>query len=368
MTTLKVPGRLFGPGLAAAGVAVDATIDVFSLSLSAPDGERLTARLDAIELRRAGFDEAHWQFGWQDGERRWALLVSDTPTLARLEQQPPAALRPAVEALVGKRRRDTRNRRLGLSAVAFYLALPALGLIALLLAARPLSGWLAGFVSVQKEAQLGDWFFDQQKAQLKLVEDTEANRAVEAIGQRLTTGSAYRYRWYVTRDPSLNAFAVPGGIVVVHTGLIEAADSADELAGVLAHEVEHVEQRHSLKAMVQQAGLRLAVAVLIGDLGMAGQAAGQLSGLSFSRDSEREADTRGLQRLVSAGIDPDGMLRIFAKLDAGHGGQAPPAWLSSHPAVPERIRELERQLADGPAGRYRPLDIDWNAVQASLGS
>lgn len=365
---LSIPGRLFGPEQPAAGSAVVAAMDDIGLRITTEDGRHLAPTNSQLQLRYAGFDGKHWQLSWSEGERHWALLFDDAAAIAALEREPPAGLREAVAGLIASRRRSSMRRGLGLSAIGLWLALPLLLLVALFLAARPLSGWLAGFVPLQQEVKLGDWFFERQKADFKIVTGTPANAALEAIGTRLAEGSAYPYRWYVVNDPTLNAFAVPGGIIVVHSGLILAADSADELAGVIAHEIEHVEQRHSLRAMLREAGLRLAVAAVIGDFGLAGSAAGQLSSLSFSRDSEREADELGLQRLAKAGIDPDGMLRLFAKLDVEAKGKAPPAWLASHPTTPERIARLRERIDRSPSAPRRPLAIDWPAVQSSLGS
>ena len=365
---LSIPGRLFGPEQPAAGSAVFAAMDDIGLRITTEDGRHLAPTNSQLQLRYAGFDGKHWQLSWSEGDRHWALLFDDAAAIAAIEHEPPAGLREAVAGLLANKRRSSMRRGLGLSAIGLWLALPLLLLVALLVAARPLSGWLAGFVPLQQEVKLGDWFFDQQRAGLDLITDTPANAALEAIGARLSEGSAYPFRWHVVRDPTLNAFAIPGGIVVVHSGLMLAADGADELAGVIAHEIEHVEQRHSLRAMLREAGLRLAVAAVIGDFGIAGSAAGQLSSLSFSRDSEREADELGLQRLARAGIDPDGMLRLFAKLDAESKGQAPPAWLASHPTTPERIARLRERIGQLPSTPRRPLVIDWPAVQSSLGS
>ena len=369
---LSIPGRLFGPEQPAAGSVVNAAVDIIGLRITTDDGRHLAPTNSQLQLRYAGFDGKHWQLSWSEGDKHWALLFNDETAIAALEREPPAGLRDAVASLVASKRRSTMRRGLGLSAIGLWFALPLLLLIALFFAARPLSGWLAGFVPLKQEVKLGDWFFDQQKTELRLIADTPANAALEAIGTRLSEGSAYPFRWYVVDDPTLNAFAVPGGIIVVHSGLILAADSADELAGVIAHEIEHVEQRHSLRAMLREAGLRLAIAAVIGDFGIAGNAAGQLTGLSFSRDSEREADELGLQRLAKSGIDPDGMLRLFAKLDAQSEseskGKAPPAWLSSHPTTPERIARLRERIGQLPSTPRRPLDIDWQAVQSSLGS
>lgn len=365
MSPEPVHGRLFGPEIAAAGVACTGTLDALRLTLRADGLSTFSISLSEVTLRRAGFNDTQLQFGWRRLQEDWAFLIDDADLIRRLERSPPEGLREGAQRLASARRKQRRLAGLGLSAVGLWLALPLLALVALVLAARPLSGWLAGFVSVQHETQLGDWFFSQQRSRLKLIEGTAANDALDALGRRLSEGSRYTYRWHIAEDASLNAFAIPGGIIVVHSGLMLAADDASELAGVLAHEIEHVELRHSLKAMVQQAGLRLAVAAVIGDFGIAGQAAGQLSGLSFSRDSEREADALGLQRLVAHGIDPNGMRRMFSRFAAAEAA-APPAWMSSHPGTAERIETIDAALNELPKITYPPLDLDWDSVKASL--
>ncbi|WP_428312265.1 M48 family metallopeptidase [Hydrocarboniphaga sp.] len=346
---------------------VEAKLDPLQLSLLLPDGQRLSSPLAQLALRNAGFDGAQLEISWTQDGARYALLIDDSALIEKLRAQAPPALQPALTAVFAQRRRARLHRGLGLSAVAIWIGLPLIALLLLFLAARPLAGWIAGFVPLKQEQQLGEMVFRSQAAQLKMIEGTAANAALEQIGARLTQGSRYTYRWHIARNAQLNAFAIPGGHIVVYSGLIEAADDATELAGVLAHEVEHVELRHSLKAMMQQAGLRLAIAAVIGDFGIASEAAGRLSGLQFSRDSEREADTQGLQRLIASGIDPQGMLRLFAKLDTQTQGVAPPAWLNSHPATPQRITGLRQAIERSGARPAQPLSIAWTAVKQSLG-
>lgn len=358
-------GRLFASGLPAAGVAVEAALDARQLSLMLPSGDRRRAiPLTQVRLRRAGFDAAQWELNWDDGSDTLALFISDPAVQARLTAQPPAALAAAIGGLRRSRRRSAGLRGLGISALVLWLALPLLAVLVLVAAARPLSAWMVGHVPVEHEQKLGDWWFQSQARELRFVRGTEANRVLEEIGERLTAGSAYRYRWHIVEDASLNAFAVPGGIVVVHSGLIRAADSAEELAGVLAHEVEHVELRHSLKALARQAGLRVALAAVIGDGGVAGQAAGQLASLRFSRAQEREADTAALALLERTGISAEGMLAMYKKLGAQTGGAAAPVWLSTHPATPERLQALRRRLQGRAAAPS--LDYDWSRVGDSL--
>lgn len=365
--TLILHGRLFGPGLAPAGTLVEARLDAMQLSLRLSDESMPSSALSQLSLRNAGFDGAQLEISWAQNGTRHALLIEDPALIDKLRAQAPLGLQPALARVFAQRTQSRVRRGLGLSAVAIWVALPLIALLLLFLAARPLAGWIAGFVPLQQEQQLGEMVFRSQAAQLTMIEGTAANAALEKIGAQLTQGSRYAYRWHIAKQDQLNAFAIPGGHVVVFSGLIEAADDAGELAGVLAHEVEHVELRHSLKAMMQQAGLRLAIGAVIGDFGIASEAAGRLSGLQFSRESEREADSQGLLRLIRSGIDPRGMLRLFAKLDTQTKSLAPPAWLNSHPATPQRIAELQKQIEQHDETASQPLDIDWAAVKQSLG-
>lgn len=364
---MQFTARCFGPGLPGAGSVLPVTLDDGALTVELPGGQRRSVPPGALGLRRAGFNGASWELSWSDAGGAWALIVDDPRVQQALAAQPPAALAAAVAAIGREQRRGRMRRGLGLSAIALWLALPLLALLMLVVLARPLAGWAVQFVPVEREQALGEWFFKAQRARIELLENTAAAEAVRVIGERLTQGSHYDYRWYVADDPSINAYAIPGGIVVVHSGLIEAADSAEEVAGVLAHEVQHIEQRHSLRALAHEAGLSLALLLVFGDAAGAADVARRLSALSFSREQEREADRLGLVALQRAGIDPSGMLRIFAKLaaESAESAVAPPQWLSTHPATGERIEALRKALPETCRG-CEPLPFDWAQVRASV--
>jgi predicted Zn-dependent protease len=170
----------------------------------------------------------------------------------------------------------------------------------------------------------------------------------------------------VAIDPRLNAFAVPGGHVVVYTGLLLAADSAEEVAGVLAHEVQHVEMRHALKNLLHNLGWRALLALALGDFsgGVWTGMAEHLGQLGYSRDLEHQADLGGLAALRRAGIAPEGIASFFAKLSRQGGGQID--LLSTHPASSARMQALQRAMAAQGAYTASPLPYDWRALQASL--
>lgn len=344
--------RLYAPGLPPAGCDTQLACVAGALHLSEPARVLPT---EGLQLRQVGMDGRGLELAWDTPEGRWAVQALDADTAARLLAALPEGLRPAREALQRETRRRGRGRRLGWAALGLVLATPLLALLAFFVFADPMAAWVAARIPVEHERKLGDASFASMQPGLKLQTEGEALRAVREIGARLTVGSRYRYDFHVVENPQINAFAMPGGIVVVHTGLIAATRRPEELAGVLAHEVQHVELRHSLKGMVKQLGLSALWALATGDIGggLAGQAAQQMLGLSFSREAEREADEHGLDALIRAGIDPTGMPAFFGTL--ADKSLAPPAILSTHPDSAERQQRLAELLRTRAPAAVPPL-------------
>ncbi|MDH5298418.1 MAG: M48 family metallopeptidase, partial [Desulfobulbaceae bacterium] len=207
----------------------------------------------------------------------------------------------------------------------------------------------------------------QTRARLQFIDSGPAIDKVKAIGERLTPDTRHHYQWFVAESPEINAFAAPGGVVVVFSGLIRATASPEELAGVLAHEVSHAELRHSLKGAVKNLGLRSLMLLAMGDLsaGLLGDLAAGLTEMKFSRDAEREADREAVKRLAKAHIDPNAMVTFFELLER-ENRPTPPAILSTHPATRERIDTVRREISLMPRPAPRPLAMNWQAVKDSL--
>lgn len=253
-----------------------------------------------------------------------------------------------------------------LLALLLVIGLVLAGLIAYLaLNAERIADEIAAGVPLEQENALGELVLAEARLRVRLGEEGPAAEAVRTIGRRLTTGSRFRYRWFVGERSERNAFAVPGGVVIVYTGLIELAQSPEELAGVIAHEVAHVELRHGLRAAVQRLGLAGLIRLVLGGASdRFGETLGNLGAAGFSRETERAADRDAVRRLLAAGIDPSGLPAIYARLDPGASGLA-----ASHPATAERIAALRAEIARlQVAGRppADPLPIDWPAVRAAV--
>ncbi len=187
--------------------------------------------------------------------------------------------------------------------------------------------------------------------------------------------------FFAVRDPQLNAFALPGGFIAVHSALLLAAQSESELASVLSHEIGHVAQRHIARMLGQQrqdaliplAGMILAAlaarAGAGGDaaMGMAvgGQALAIQRQLNFSRDAEREADRVGFQIMSAGGYDTSGMVAFFGRLQAATRNYSDlmPAYLRSHPLTTERIADIQARIREVPY-RQRIDSLEFHLIRA----
>lgn len=162
--------------------------------------------------------------------------------------------------------------------------------------------------------------------------------------------------------------ALPGGYIVIHRGLLERARTAEEIQGVLAHEMAHIEKRHGIIQLAQNIGLDLAIQQLQGGenqlLDSLIKDSGQLLGFKFSRDHERAADDRGWELLEQAQINPRGMSEFFAGLNADTS--APIPFLSTHPAPQERMDRLRTKAAAVGPIEYRSFAAEFVDLQSGL--
>ena len=164
---------------------------------------------------------------------------------------------------------------------------------------------------METEKKLGESVLQSISHSENFLKEGVAVDAIKKIGTQLTKGSRYKYQWHVVKDDMMNAFAARG-VIVVNSGLIKKADSPNEVAAVLAHEVQHVEQRHSLKNMLHSAGVASVVLVVLGDANAVMMImAQQVSQQYFSRKVEADADLKGAQLLTKTNTDPSGMPSFF---------------------------------------------------------
>ena len=351
-----VRALVFGPGLPPAGAQGALTISALGAEISCGERSR-RAPMSQVTLREVGFDKPGLEVAWHDADGAWAAHVLDPASAHRLLTSSALSATPQAAALKGTQPTARVGRSIGRTVLIALVVLPVVLLVWFLSSASTIAGWVASRVPVDQEVALGRQAFDGIRTGLTLLDRGPAYDAVRSILARLTENSRFQYEVHVAEDDTLNAFAMPGGIIVVNTGLIAATTRAEELAGVLAHEVQHVELRHSLRGLIKEMGLRGLWAFVMGDVGatLAGQAALELSSLRFSRDDEKEADERGFDALVAARIDPAGMPAFFTIMSQTTG--EPPAFLSTHPLSQDRERELRRRLATVAHERMPPLSF-----------
>ena len=241
-------------------------------------------------------------------------------------------------------------------------------------------------LSPQIERRIGESIVrDMRFREPAYLDDPEIAEYLGGIGERIARempGTRHDFEFFVLRDPSLNAFALPGGFMGVHTGLIAAAETESELASVIAHELAHVTQRHIARMLGKQdeMGLpvlaALAAAVLLGrsrpDLAAGAAAAAQAGAvqatLAYSREFEREADRVGFAALEQAGFDARAMAVFFERLQramrvADDGSM--PGYLRSHPVTVERIADAQNKAAALPY-RQHPDSVEFHLVRAKL--
>jgi predicted Zn-dependent protease len=242
----------------------------------------------------------------------------------------------------------------------------------------------AAAISLADERRLGESIMLEIRRDPSYLDDAEVADYVNSLGSRLTARSdavRQEFEFFVINDQQINAFALPGGFIGINSGLLLAAQSESEVAGVVGHEVAHVTQRHIARMIGQQSQSQLmslaaiAVAILaarsnsqISEAAMVfGQAGVMQSQLNFTRDNEREADRVGLQMLDAAGFDVRGMENFFERLQRAtriyEGGA--PSYLRTHPLTFERIADIQNRVVNLPY-RQVPDSLEFQLIRAKL--
>jgi predicted Zn-dependent protease len=243
----------------------------------------------------------------------------------------------------------------------------------------------AGFTPLQ-ERRLGESIMREIRADRDFYDDAEATDYVNTLGNRLASRSSESrqdFDFFLIRDSQINAFALPGGFIGVNTGLILAAQAESEVAGVLAHEIAHVTQRHIARMLMQQKQgniasiAALAAALLLSrvntqaaEAAVAFGTAGAIQNqLNFTRENEREADRVGLQILDQAGFDPRGMAGFFERLQRATRvyESGAPSYLRTHPLTFERIADMQNRT-EGMGYRQVPDSLEFQLIRAKLRS
>lgn len=333
---------LFKPEVAPSGMNVKVAFleDGFSIDpeplKNIEDVTGRTIPYSTLEMEVGGFDHRQMLLSFSGGA---LALVTQEARLEFMKCAAPYLHEPLIK-LRQQMRDSNRKTSFGWIVIAFMMLIPVFLAALFFLNADRLTHWMIDKISIDTEVRLGNLIYAQMQIGQTPIPALE--QPMGEIGKRLVKVSPYPFQWHVVKNPAVNAFAIPGGHIVIFTGLIHAADSTEEIAGVLAHEVQHILQRHTLQAVVNDIGLSALIRLVLGG-GNLTNIATQMGALKFGRDQEREADIEGLRLLKEAQISPAGMMRFFERLGQQEGFPSP--WLSTHPDSRERATSLRQTVA-----------------------
>ena len=344
-------------------------VEVFSTGLTVRFGHEsralgpLTLAFSTVSVSAGGLDHDQLVVRW--GAPAQTLFLKDPVLIRAIRAAAPHELTKDLEQTAATvRRMRTRHR------TVWALVLAAIGGLTLTVwfSTDLLVQWAVDRIPPEWEQRLGQSAYQDFLRQHTVVKEGPSMAAVEEITRRLTdhlSKNPYTFEISVVKNDVVNAFALPGGYIVVFTGLLEQAKSGEEVAGVLSHEVNHVLKRHSLERIVKQLGVVAVVGIIFGNqqglTGVMKQVGTELLSLKFGRAQETEADLTGLQLLHRARIDPAGMISFFQRLSEQEQGRV--EWLSTHPMSAGRAERLKKELALLPTTAPEPFTFQWDIVQ-----
>lgn len=343
-------------------------VEPAAISFLAPGRDLVRLPLAGLEIRVSGI---HHEILLLSHPALPGVAIS--AATAALVGHPILLAQPEIARQLGRARGQERRGRMIVPGCTLFVLLT---LVALWLLKDPMIAWVADRVPYAVEESLGDLLFAAIEAQSPMIEDEALDQELEALVAPLAAAARAEGRhldFHLADDPSLNAFAIPGGHVVIHSGLVAKAEKPEELLGVVAHEIAHVTERHSLRQMVGSAGMWVLFQSLFGDFsGLAGTVAEggyQLLTLSFSREQELEADAVGFGTLVAARVDPRGLGLFFDRIEAESAAAGAAqldgalSFLSTHPVTAERKSRLEAEVAALPPQSFEPVAADYAGFQ-----
>lgn len=350
----------FSDGRTAARRKVSVRLDEAALiidPLDDPESRILTWSFDDLRLA----DET--------GRGKPVRLSNAAQSDARLSFADDAILEPLLARAPRLRDPGVMGRRPGLRIAQWAGGIGAIIIIlvfGLPRAAEP----VAALMPLAWEEALGEQLFHGFGEGVEFCNQYDGAAALKRLTDRLTAtmDSRYTIRVAVADSGQINAFAAPGGYIVLYRGLIGSAQSPDDVAGVLAHEIGHVVERHGTERMVRAAGLAAMVQLLLGDpsgLLSIGVAGGELLlSLAYSRSDEAEADAVAVDILAAAEIDSAGFVHFLERMARDEGGRDIP-FLSSHPRSAERAAEVRES---GGHGGPAMSEADWWELRAICGN
>ena len=364
----------FGEDFPAAGAPCFVQVDGDGLTITfeskGGDSAQEALSFSALTVSAGGLDHDHLVVKWTSAQGERTLYLKNPNVIRAFREAVPDHLSLPFSQAAERVRQVRHRRRLVWGVVGGAILSTVLGLW---FGADIFVEIAVSRIPVEWEQKLGESAYRDFLSHQDVVKEGPGVAAIEEMTHRLTEqipNNPYKFQVTVVKSDVVNAFALPGGYVVVFTGLMKKAENGEEVAGVLSHELNHVLQRHGLERIVKNVGLLTVVAIVLGNqqglIGMMKQLGVELLTLKFGREQETEADLKGLQLLQRAKIDPSGMIRFFERLSEKDEGRM--EWLSTHPMSTARAERLKTERAALPKTLPVPFTFDWKQVQASLGS
>lgn len=336
-----------------------------SLSQSPPE----SVPFSGMTVSAGGLDHDQLVLTWAGPTNQRTLYLKNPDVIRAFRQAAPDHLTLPLERAAEEVRQVRQRHRMVWGSVGGVLLALLLGLW---FGSDQLVELAVDRIPVEWEQKLGESAYRDVLTQHEVIKNGPAVDAVREMTHRMASqvpNSPYTFEVSVVKSDVVNAFALPGGYIVVFTGLMKKAENPEEVAGVLAHELNHVLQRHGLERIVKQLGFVAVVSIVLGNPsglgGMMKQFGIELMTLKFGRAQETEADQTGLQLLHRAKISPEGMITFFERLAEKDEGRV--EWLSTHPMSSARADRLRAQLAELPHQAHEPFTFDWARVRAALG-
>ncbi|MBN2526697.1 MAG: M48 family metallopeptidase [Deltaproteobacteria bacterium] len=360
-------GMIYGTGHNGESCQIEVTSGGLTLLLEGAQVGRLM--WSAVKVSVTGTDDRYLKFeSTVQGEALYILTGNKSIIATIRTTGAPMQLLSQLDSVGAYRKRRAFGRHAFLWGFLGFIALILLGMF---LGIKPAAGAVTQHIPTEWETQLGRGEAENILKSNKTCTNPELNAAVSEIGRRLVMGmgkTPYQWQIKVIDVPDVNAFALPGGYVFINRGLIEAADTPDEVAGVLAHEFQHVLARHGMKNVVANIGLRLVVMALIGDMeavqGFLVDNMAQLAAMQFSRTQESEADMGAVDLAYNAHINPEGFLQFMKKLEEKESAVgAALTIVSTHPGSKERMDDIADKIAQKGAPKIDAFKSDWAAIK-----
>lgn len=331
----------FGTYNASGIPSVECTVLVFDKSMSigykAQDGSNVMLNWPLRDVE-SSFDMARQSSRFSNRTLPGQLVTEGRDAFDFIQQMQAEQRKPWHKKSSG--RQWVRNSVL-LAGIAGILVVLYLLLVPLI------SQSFASKVSAKTERQLGDAVYDAME--LASMEDTAASFYVNEFFSEMGVPSVYDIRITVVNDNIVNAFALPGGRIVVYKPLLQKLESYPELAALLSHEFTHINNKHSTKSIFRRLGSKVFLGLLFGRFGTVTSIlvnhADNLKNLKYSRKLEREADMDGLTLLKERNIDPAGFTELFRHLQESGTSSSVPEFLASHPDIEKRILYIREASA-----------------------